>query len=303
MNLRQLHHFVLVAEQRNFRRAAKRANLSQPALSHSIKALEESLDVQLFERSKHSVVLTSVGEALLNRARRVLFETDNFREELENLKTGGAGHLRVGLVPTFAYSFGGRAISEWMSNRPGVSIEAFYQTSQSLTSMLQEDEIDFFVCDMRQVSSSAEIDVTPIGVFQGGLFCRAGHPILEKPKVTTRDLLEFGFASVRMPATMRNALAAQFSADGRNKPFLALECDAITVLRETVLATDMIWLANIMNVTHDVAEGRLVRIEFSLTLEIHWGIAKRRDRVLPPAAYPLIELLTALPLEALHQTL
>ncbi|MDQ2091211.1 LysR family transcriptional regulator [Marimonas arenosa] len=300
MNLRQLQHFVLVAQERNFRRASERANLSQPALSHSIKALERDLGVQLFERTKHSVKLTAVGETVLKRAQSVLFEAENLTEEVGNLKSGEAGHLRVGLVPTYAYSFGGKAIAQWMADRPDVSVEAVYNSSQVLSGLLQEEELDFFVCDTRHVPSSPEIEVEPFGEFGGGLFCRKDHPVLASDTRDRTALFQYGFASVKMPEIMRLALAAEFGADGSNKPFLALECDAITVLRQAVLATDLIWLANRFNVAEDVAAGRLVEIETKLELRVHWAIARKRGRVLPPAAFPLMELMKSLPIAAME---
>lgn len=298
MNLRQLQHFVLVAQERNFRRASERANLSQPALSHSIKALEEQLDVQLFERTKHSVKLTATGETILKRAQRVLLEAENLSEEVRHLKTGDAGHLRVGLVPTYAYSFGGPAIAKWMAERPDVTVEAIYQSSQVLSGLLQEEELDFFVCDTRHVQPGPDIEVEPFGVFDGGLFCRADHPIAGQRVTNKASLFQFGFASVKMPETMRRALAVEFAADGSNRPFLALECDAITVLRQAVLATDLIWLANRFNVADDLAVGRMFEIHTDLQLRVHWGIARKRHRVLAPAAFPLMELMKRLPVDA-----
>ena len=70
MRLKQLQHFVLLAQERNFHKAAARAYLSQPALSHSIKALENSLDAQLFDRDRKQVSLTGFGEILLVRAKK-----------------------------------------------------------------------------------------------------------------------------------------------------------------------------------------------------------------------------------------
>ena len=295
MNLRQLQHFLLVAEERNFRRAAERAFLSQPALSHSIKALEERFDVQLFVRTRHSVSLTAVGETLLQYARKILDETQNFDDVVRYLKTGEAGHLRIGLVPTFAYSFGGRAISEWMAARPNVSLDVIYQTSQHLVSMLEQEEIDFFICDARQIRSSPEIDITPIGEYVGGLYCRKGHPILAQPTPTREDLLAYRFACVRVPAIMRDELASAFGAEGHDRPIVALECDSISVLRTTVLATDLIWISNKFVVANDISDGRLVEIASDFSYRIHWGIAKRRDRVLPPAALPLMKAFSELP--------
>jgi len=299
MNLRQFQHFLLVAEERSFRRAAERAHITQPALSNSIKSLENRLGVQLLERTRHAVSLSAVGETLLPHARKILADTQNFDDMVRYLKIGDAADLRIGLVPTYAYSFGGEAISRWMAKRPKSRIEVVYQTTQHLALMLEREEIDFFICDTRQVRSNPEVEVTPIGEFTGGLFCRTGHPVLERKPASRKDLLTYGFACVRVPHAMRDELAAAFSVDGSREPFLALECDAVTVLRTAVLGTDLIWLANRFNVQQDVDAGHLVEVPSDFEFRIQWGIARRRDRVLPPAAVPLMDILAELPRGAL----
>lgn len=249
-------------------------------------------------RTRHSVSLTAVGETLLQHARKILDETQNFDDVVRYLKTGEAGHLRIGLVPTFAFSFGGRAISEWMAVRPNVSLDVIYQTSQHLVLMLEQEEIDFFICDARQIRSSPEIEVRPIGEYVGGLYCRKGHPILAQASPTREDLLAYRFACVRVPAVMRDELTIAFGSEGHDRPILALECDSISVLRTTVLATDLIWISNMFVVSDDIRDGRLVEIVSDFSYQIQWSIAKRRDRVLPPAAFPLMQAFSELPNES-----
>ena len=99
MNFRHLRAFETIADIGGFARAAARLNLSQPALSRQIHALEAELGVPLFDRIGRRVQLTSEGEDLLRRSRRLLTEVELFGERARALKTGQTGVLRVGTTP------------------------------------------------------------------------------------------------------------------------------------------------------------------------------------------------------------
>jgi DNA-binding transcriptional LysR family regulator len=96
MNLRQLRTFIAIAESGGFARAESRLHLSQPAASRQIQALEAELGLLLFDRIGRSIQLTSEGEDLLRRGRRLLQEAESFTERAQALKGGQAGTLRVG---------------------------------------------------------------------------------------------------------------------------------------------------------------------------------------------------------------
>src|SRR6266478_6215859 len=91
MNFKHLRAFVNIADAGGFARAATRLNLSQPALSRQIRALEIELSVRLFDRIGRRVQLTSEGEELLRRSRRVLAEADSLGERARMLKAGETG--------------------------------------------------------------------------------------------------------------------------------------------------------------------------------------------------------------------
>ena len=74
MTLNELRYIVAVAQERNFRRAAEKSFISQPALSLAIKKLEDELSVSLFERNKNEIIVTAMGEQIIDQARRVLDE-------------------------------------------------------------------------------------------------------------------------------------------------------------------------------------------------------------------------------------
>src|SRR3954447_10258414 len=99
MNLRHVAAFVAIADIGGFARAADRLNLSQPALSRQIHALEAELGVTLFDRNGRQVRLTAEGEDLLHRSRHLLDEAEALAEHARVLKVGETGILRVGATP------------------------------------------------------------------------------------------------------------------------------------------------------------------------------------------------------------
>lgn len=97
MDLRHLRHFVAVAEELHFTRAAERAGIEQSPLSRSIRNLEARLNVQLFDRTTRTTRLTQAGEKLLQHARALLAAADEARIDVRSASGKGAGHLRVGI--------------------------------------------------------------------------------------------------------------------------------------------------------------------------------------------------------------
>ncbi len=100
MELRQLRQFVAVAEELHFGRAAERLNMTQPPLSKSIQHLEKELGLELFERTKRNVRLTSLGEQWLVHAKHVLDEVTALPGTARKLAHGELGRLRVSFVST-----------------------------------------------------------------------------------------------------------------------------------------------------------------------------------------------------------
>jgi LysR family hydrogen peroxide-inducible transcriptional activator len=98
--LRQIQYVVAVAETLSFRRAAERCNVSQPSLSAQIAEMEACLGVPLFERDRRGVLLTTAGNELLDRMRRVLLEVDDVVETARRFLNPFTGTLRIGVIPT-----------------------------------------------------------------------------------------------------------------------------------------------------------------------------------------------------------
>jgi len=102
MNLRDLHYLITVAETLHFGKAARMCHISQPTLSMQLKKLEETLGVQLFERTNRQVQLTTIGADIVIRARRILAEVAQIKLAAHATHDPLVGELRLGLFPTLA---------------------------------------------------------------------------------------------------------------------------------------------------------------------------------------------------------
>jgi len=141
MNFRHLRAFVTIADTGGFARAAHRLNLSQPALSRQIHALEAELGVALFHRIGRGVRLTSEGEDLLRRSRRLLAETDSLSERARSLKAGRTGILRVGATPQVIENLLAEFLTRYRRRHPGVEVHLVEDGGVRLSSRLEHGDV------------------------------------------------------------------------------------------------------------------------------------------------------------------
>ncbi|WP_156765569.1 LysR family transcriptional regulator, partial [Mycobacterium sp. 1245499.0] len=130
MLFRQLEYFVAVASERHFARAAEKCFVSQPALSASIAKLERELNVTLINRGHSFEGLTPEGERLVVWARRILAEHDAFKSEVDAVRSGITGTLRLGTVPT-ASTTASLVLSAFCSAHPLVKVHILSRLAAS----------------------------------------------------------------------------------------------------------------------------------------------------------------------------
>jgi DNA-binding transcriptional LysR family regulator len=125
MSLRQMEYLVTVAEEGSFTRAAERLFVSQPALSHQIKALEKSVGGDLLERLPHTVNLTPMGRAYLPHAIAAVRAAEEARHAARAVGQLEAGQLRIGTLHSIALGVIPAAIRAWRLANPQVSFELY----------------------------------------------------------------------------------------------------------------------------------------------------------------------------------
>ena len=141
MNLRHLRAFVSISDLGGFARAAARLNVSQPALSRQIHALEAELGVPLFDRIGRRVQLTSEGEDLLRRSRRLLAEAESLGERARSLKAGETGILRVGATPQVIENLLADFLTQYRRRHPGVEVHLVEDGGVRLHGRLERGDV------------------------------------------------------------------------------------------------------------------------------------------------------------------
>jgi DNA-binding transcriptional LysR family regulator len=142
MEFRQLKYFVTVAEELHFGRAAAMLHLSQPALSKQIQALEESLEVQLFERTKHWVRLTIAGQQLLETARRILQDVEAGVQITKQVAEGQIGQVRVGFTEATLFSLAPKVLRQYREQYPQVRLVLASGGTEAHVEALRTHRID-----------------------------------------------------------------------------------------------------------------------------------------------------------------
>lgn len=102
ITLRQLEFALAVAKYKHFKRAAEECNISQSALSLGIAELEKQLDTQIFERNNKQVLITPIGEEILERAKRIFSEVNDLVTRAQTHQTPLAYPMTIGIIPTIA---------------------------------------------------------------------------------------------------------------------------------------------------------------------------------------------------------
>lgn len=204
----------------SFGQAAERLHLTQPALSKSIRNLELSLGVQLFERHPAGVSLTDYGRVFLDYAALVNAELARATEHLAELKGRGAGVVRVGAGATLMKYLMPETVRRFMHGSEGASLSFAQDVRANLAARLRRGEIDVMI---GSVSPAGDDDLHAELVLQDelGVVAARGHP-LENGVAAMADLARYRWILPDTSESENDRLQAVFRAAGVKGPDVAV---------------------------------------------------------------------------------
>jgi DNA-binding transcriptional LysR family regulator len=293
MDLKRLAHLVALADERNFGRAAERVNLSQPAFSRSIQAAEAELGLQLFDRGTLEVRCTAAGIFVIERARKLLFDSRCLARDVTLFRDRAVGDIAFGVGPFPAATLLPGLILEIRTRFPGINSRVEVNNWKYLVEHVRAEELDFFVADTRDVPADADLSIRSAGRQYGRFHVRAGHPLTLLDHPPASAVVPYGIASVRLPVQIKALLRGVLGLAPDQRLPLALECDDVHLLKTIALASDTVLAVNDLAVIDEVQQGQLVALNLRGLPPLHseMGIVSLKGRSFSPVAQFAVDFL------------
>jgi DNA-binding transcriptional LysR family regulator len=290
MDLRKLHHMVVLSEELNFAKAANKVHLTQSALSRSIQNLEEELGGKLFDRNLHGVALTVIGRQVVSRARELLLQARNLQYEITLMQQSELGNVKLGAGPFPGATFLPPILADLAREHPRLCVEAEINNTEYLLQHLHAEEIEFFVADVRSIPNDAKLSIQLLARQFGAFFCHPAHPLFSKPIEHVAEVLVYPMLTVHMPDGIKAEMKRFLGLTETQELNFNLICNNPAVLDYVAQHSNAILISTFAVVGDDLAAGRLkpLTIPNQPTLFAEMGIVRLAGRSLSPTAEWLV---------------
>lgn len=289
ISFRQLAHAQALALHRNFRVAATELHISQPALTRSIKALEQSLGVKLFDRLSSGLVMTPAGEVVLHRARRVLQEAGELELELAEFTGLTSGSLVISTGPYPGDKLVPDAVAALMMASPDIRCRVREVDWTEAAAHLLERESEIAVVDLTGVADDDRFEKELLIDAPFFFLCRAGHPLAGSRVLSMADFRDYPLVGNRMPERIARFFGAGDAGGGgigEAGPFrVKIDMATYAATRRVVLATDAITMAPLIQAEAELMDGSMALILTpGQNPRMYSGLVHLAGRTLSPAA-------------------
>lgn len=202
ISIKQLQAFVAVAKAQSFAEACIQLHLSQPALSITIKNLEEALGGKLLARSTRSVALTPEGAEFYPVAKRLLSDWDRSLEDVRNLFALRRGKLDIAAMPTFASSLLPSILASYHRQFSDINITVHDVIAEDVVSMVRNGRVELGIT-FDPGGDSKDIHFKPLFSDKFVAVLPKDHVLLSKNKLKWQDLQESAFITLQRPSSIR----------------------------------------------------------------------------------------------------
>lgn len=238
MKLSHIRDLVAVAEFGGLRRAARHLNIAQPALSRSIRDLEQELGVTLFERSSTGMTLTPAGQALARRGAAVQSELMRARDEVRQLQGENGGQVAIGLSTAAHIALLPRVLSLFLRRYPDARLKISEGLFPALEADLRDGLLDFYVGPLAEERLGGEFVVEKLFDNHRVVLCRRGHPLAGATSL--RELVDARWVATSVTVNSAAELNPLFETHGLPTPTIAVQTQSALSMITVAAFTDLL---------------------------------------------------------------
>lgn len=295
--LRDMEYFAAIAEHGQVQRAAAALGLSQPALSKSLRRLEETMKAKLLKRTPKGVELTAVGSALLSQVRRLRLTLDEISRETADLSEGRAGYLRVGTGPDLAMHLMPAACAALLKDAARVTLKVTVGTADVLLPALSRGELDLLVTASPLIGHD-DLVLERLIDEDYVVYASANHRLARKKRVTLADLAQERWMLALTSGSLQQELHRAFAANGLPPPKVTVETNSVPFRLHLLPSTDLLTFLPKRAFHERTAGARLAALHVNgLSYRRTIAVCHRKDAYLSPAAGRFVEILKTTAME------
>jgi DNA-binding transcriptional LysR family regulator len=256
LRIRHLEVFRMLVRTGSQSETAALMHITQPALSKWLRELEAQADCTLLE-GQRPLRLTAQGEVLLRYAERVLGDSLRTGKEMEAIRAGSSGLLRVGVLRAVAPVLMPRAILRCRERAPRLQIRLYEDSLDNLLPALRRHELDCVIGRLHGEALGPEFQSEALYEEPVLAMVRRGHPLQAKPRPTLADAAAYPWILPLPGMPMRARLEAEFAAANTRLPLEQVESVSLIVNEMLLLSSDMISVVSQQLAQHYEQSGKL----------------------------------------------
>jgi DNA-binding transcriptional LysR family regulator len=244
MTLVQLRHLITLAQVGSFSKAAQALFLTQPALSRSIRALEDELGAPLFDRVGRRIELTPFGRDTLERARQLVADADDLQGGGRRAVDGDLGVLRIGMGSGPGAMLMTPLLLQTARERPRLRVEVSRAGTELLVQALRDRSMDALVVDIRSLRPARDLRVDVVCEMRGAFLVRPGHALASRGAGLSFDeLLAYPIASTPLSDEVARVLVQRYGSQAHPDGCVTLRCEEVASLVDVAHHSDAVLLA------------------------------------------------------------
>ena len=286
LDLKHLRQLTEVADKGSIRAAAESLAITQPALSRSIRNIENELGLKLVERGPRGAELTAAGNRLLSYARIIDANLTSAENELRGLRdrSSRTEQIAFGMSWLTEQLIAAQLIERVLRKRPGIRLATVVGDYESLAPKLASGRLDFFVGPPPMGGARPGITTQLLTQFPAAVVVRASHPLASQQTVTAEDLVAARWILPVAGTIPRITYDNSFLRRGIAPPEPLFEVQPLSpVIRQLLHESDLVTILPLVVVEDDVAAGVLKVLPFDDEIAFSIHLTQRQVRY-PSAA-------------------